>query len=79
MRNKWERYPRFVPAPPSWWADFEAKLAAGQIWAKGDKGDSGSPGQGIVSNPPAGCKKVTNIYVNQNGKLVVEYDDAGGN
>lgn len=37
--------------------------------AKGDKGDP-------LSVPPAGCCKVTNIYVNpQTGKLVVVYDD----
>jgi hypothetical protein len=29
---------------------------------------------GSVSNPPSGGKKVTNLYVNSDGKLVVEYD-----
>jgi hypothetical protein len=27
------------------------------------------------SNPPDGCFKITNIYVNSTGKLVVEYDN----
>lgn len=30
---------------------------------------------GIPSDPPEGCYKVTNIYVNQEGKLVVEWDN----
>lgn len=30
---------------------------------------------GDVSTPPSGNFKVTNIYVNTNGKIVVEYDD----
>jgi len=32
---------------------------------------------GFVSNPPVGSFKVTNIYVNANGKFVIEYDDGG--
>ncbi len=27
-----------------------------------------------ISNPPSGNKKVVNLYVNNDGKLVVEYD-----
>lgn len=29
----------------------------------------------VVSSPPVGGKAITNIYVNADGKLVVEYDD----
>jgi hypothetical protein len=32
-------------------------------------------GGGLVSNPPVGCYKVTNIYVDENGKLVVKWSD----
>lgn len=33
----------------------------------------------IISNPPVGCKRVLNIYVNADGKLIIEYDtDTGG-
>jgi hypothetical protein len=31
-------------------------------------------GSGIASNPPSGCYRVTNIYI-QNGKLVAKWDD----
>ena len=31
-----------------------------------------------ISTPPPGGYKVKNIYVNQDGKLVVQYDDGGG-
>jgi hypothetical protein len=27
-----------------------------------------------ISNPPSGSKKVVNLYVNNDGKLVIEYD-----
>jgi hypothetical protein len=27
----------------------------------------------VVSNPPAGYKKITNIYVDAEGKLIMEY------
>ena len=30
-----------------------------------------------VSDPPEGYFRVTNIYVDSKGKLVVEYDDGG--
>jgi hypothetical protein len=30
---------------------------------------------GLVSNPPAGCFKVLNIYVDQNGKLAATWED----
>lgn len=29
----------------------------------------------IVSNPPPGGFKVVNVYVNDAGRLVIEYDD----
>ena len=29
----------------------------------------------LGSDPPAGCLRVTNLYVNPQGKLVVEYED----
>jgi hypothetical protein len=32
-------------------------------------------GASTVSVPPSGCFKVTNYYVNPQGKLVLEYDD----
>lgn len=35
----------------------------------------GGGADGILSNPPSGCYKITNLYVNGEGKLVVEYDD----
>ena len=28
-----------------------------------------------ISKPPPGGKRVTNLYVNEEGKLVVEYDE----
>lgn len=31
--------------------------------------------QGDISDPPSGNYKVTNLYVNADGKIVVEYDD----
>lgn len=31
-------------------------------------------GEESISNPPSGCHRITNIYVNADGKLVVEYD-----
>ena len=82
MRYKWEQRPRCVSITPWWWDDFIEKLNAGQVYAKGDKGDKGDPGGGtgapsggVASVAPANCKKVTNIYVNEDGKIVVEYDD----
>jgi len=44
---------------------------------KGDPGDQGAPGLAgdIISDPPPGCKKVKNLYVNESGKFVVVYDD----
>lgn len=32
----------------------------------------------LVSNPPPGFFKVTNLYANAEGKLIVEYDDESG-
>jgi hypothetical protein len=29
----------------------------------------------VVSSPPPGGKAVTNVYVNADGKLVIDYDD----
>lgn len=45
---------------------------AGDQGPKGDKGESAEP----FSVPPVNCHKVTNIYVDNNGKLVIKYDDA---
>jgi hypothetical protein len=30
---------------------------------------------GLISNPPSGMHRVTNLYVNPEGKLVVKWDD----
>jgi len=69
--------PKVIFKIPWWWNDFIAKLKAGKIYEKGDKGDKGDPGLpgDIISNPPSGCRKVKNLYVNQAGKAIVEYDD----
>lgn len=32
-------------------------------------------GTTIVSAPPAGCHKVVNLYIDVNGKLVVDWSD----
>jgi hypothetical protein len=32
-------------------------------------------GAGLVSIPPVGCFKVTNLYVDANGKLVIQWSD----
>ena len=29
----------------------------------------------IVSSPPVGTRKIVNIYVNETGKLVIQYED----
>lgn len=71
------KVPRILFKLPWWWDDLIKKMNRGEIYAKGDKGekgDSGLPGD-IMSNPPSGCRKVKNIYVNQTGKLIVEYDN----
>jgi hypothetical protein len=71
------KLPKVIYKIPWWWQEFITKMNQGQIYAKGDKGDTGNPGLpgDILSNPPPGCRKVKNIYVNQAGKAVVEYDD----
>ena len=33
---------------------------------------------GIISDPPPGCHKVLNLYVDQEGKLKYTFDDSGG-
>ena len=38
------------------------------------QGTPGPPGP-TISVPPQGFYKVTNLYVDSNGKLVVDYDD----
>jgi hypothetical protein len=32
---------------------------------------------GVVSNPPQGCSKITNIYVDAQGKVQVQFDTGG--
>lgn len=39
------------------------------------KGATISAQNNIPSKPPIGKYKVTNIYVNEHGKLVVDYED----
>lgn len=38
----------------------------------------GAVSTSIVSNPPLGCHKVLNIYVDPDGKLKYTFDDSGG-
>lgn len=72
-----------LPTDTAWWSIFVEKGEVGstgtqgipgQNGANGSKGDKGDPGE-LISTPPVGCYKVTNLYVNQNGKLAVVYDD----
>lgn len=69
--------PKVIYDYPWWWSEFFRKLQNSQIYAKGDKGDKGDPGEIAkpFSIPPPGCKKVKNLYVNEAGKFVIEYDD----
>ncbi len=69
-----DRKPKVIYEYPWWWPTFFRKLQDGQIYAKGDKGESGESA-GSFSVPPPGCKTVKNLYVNQAGKFVIEYDD----
>lgn len=32
---------------------------------------------GVVSSPPQGCSKITNIYVDAQGKVQVQFDTGG--
>ena len=65
--------PRVIFQVPWWFAQFLEKLQLGQIWAKGDKGDPGV--NATLSNPPSGNYRITNLYADKAGKLVVEYDN----
>lgn len=50
-------------------------VSPGEIGPLGPKGDSAKLPEGLlISDPPQGCHKVINIYVNTNRKLVVDYE-----
>jgi hypothetical protein len=71
-----KREARIIFRVPWWMDDFLAKLRNGEACAKGDKGDRGDSGASTtLSNPPSGNYRVTNLYADKTGKLVVEYDN----
>ena len=41
----------------------------------GEMGAVPIPENIVQSNPPSGKYRVANLYVNENGKLIVEWDD----
>lgn len=43
-------------------------------WAMLEYTTPAVPGEGIASNPPPGYKKITNLYVDANGEVVIVYD-----
>lgn len=71
-----KRFSRVIFKTPWWMEDFLAKLGKGQIYAKGDRGEKGDSGaSATLSNPPSGNYRVTNLYADKTGKLVIEYDN----
>ena len=45
-----------------------------EIMFEPESGDMNAPVV-IVSKPPPGCHRVVNVYMSDNGKLVVEHSD----
>ena len=71
-----KRFARVIFKTPWWMEDFLIKLRKGEVYAKGDRGDKGDSGaSATLSNPPSGNYRVTNLYADKTGKLVIEYDN----
>lgn len=67
------KHPRNVTSSSIGWGEWGGPITIEEL--SPELADMIIASSGLVSNPPVGCFKVTNIYVDQDGKLVVKWSD----